>query len=411
MNKSKIILRVFAIVLLLAVSFSLLSCNKNEEQPQVSDDAYTVTLSGLVDAEGNALADVSVTKAQIKTLYESKPVIYTNEAPCYASDKTDEQGNKIPHSLKGVYLEDVMAAYTESATIDAYGSLTLNATDTYVSIATEEVFNSSGRGSKMILAFEYDGITLTTKESSGALRAVFPDQIANCWAKKLTKIEFSTEILETPNVFRFSVIEEIAGDFSSYQGTATLAGEEEDCTYFGISVAWLIEKEILNAQATDKMHCSAWDYNSETDTSSAYSAWTKYDVYSGGWLLFERQVSGYGKEPLTRTPVFDGPAFSAGMTVKNILALSVFNTSVVSMETAFDRFDSDNEGEFYVKDILLLLNMYDEDNSYLVTPPTGAAVELTASQIWAATVTKEDGEYSLSYNGGEVAIASVSIKI
>lgn len=410
MKSKKWVAFLLILTLLLTVSFVCTACNKDEEEPPVDDDAYALTLRGMIDAQGAPLADTDITKAQIKTLFETKPVVYTYQNPCYASDKTDEQGNRIPHSLKGVYLEDLLAEYTQSATIDAYGSLTLSATDNYVTVATEEIFNSAGRGSKMIIAFEYDGVTLSQQEKSGALRAVFPDQIANCWAKKLKKIEFSTDILQTPAVSRFTLIEEIE-HYSNYEGTATLGGEEIDCTYYGIPVEWLIEEGILNAQATDKMHCSAWDYDSQTNTSREYSAWTKYDVYAGGWLLYERQVSGLDREPLTRTPVFDGPTFSAGMTVKNILALSVYNTAVVSFETSFDRFDDEEEGEFYIKDILLLLNMYDEDNSYRVTAPGGQTRVLTAAEIWASTVTKENGQYILNYNGGEIAIASVAIVI
>ena len=410
MKSKKWVAFLLILTLLLTVSFVFTACGKDEGEPAVDDDAYTLTLSGMIDAQGAPLADTDITKAQIKALFETKPVVYTDQNPCYASDKTDDQGNRIPHTVKGVYLEDILAEYTESTAIDEYGSLTLSATDNYVTVATEEVFNSAGRGSKMILAFEYDGVTLSEKEKSGALRAVFPDQIANCWAKKLKKIEFSTDILQTPAVSKFSVIEEI-GDYTSYQGTATLGGEEKDCAYYGIPVARLIEEEILNAQSTDKMHCSAWDYDSQTNTSREYSAWTKYDVYSGGWLLYERQVSGFDKESLTRTPVFDGPAFSAGMTVKNILALSVYNTAVVSFETAFDRFDDEEEGEIFIKNILLLLNMYDEDNTYRVTSPGGQTKVLTAAEIWASTVTKEDGHYILNYNGGEIAVASVSIVI
>ncbi len=64
----------------------------------------------------------------------------------------------IPHTVKGVYLEDLLADYTESAPINVYGRATLYATDGYVAVATDEVFDSDGRGNlKMVIALEFDG--------------------------------------------------------------------------------------------------------------------------------------------------------------------------------------------------------------------------------------------------------------
>lgn len=409
MSKKTLFLRLAAILLIIAIPFALLACDKNNPTDPTADDLYTLTLAGLIDASGNSIADVTITKAQIKTLFQSKPVVFDANNPAYASDKTDDNGNKIPHTLKGVYLEDIMAQLTASDGIDAYGSMTLNGTDGYVTVATEEVFNSAGRGSKLIIAFEYDGVSLTAAEKSGALRAVFPDQIANCWAKKLNKIEFSTGILQSPSILRFTVLESITQGISSYQGTTTINDSLVDCTYFGIPLSALIDANILNAQPTDKMHLLAWDYNSDTNNYTEYSAWTKYDVYSGGWLLSDRQLTGQNKQALTRAPIFDGPDFSAGMTVKNILALSVYNSGIVSLETAFARYDTDAEDSFYIKDLLILLNMFDTDNSYAVTSLQGNAVTLTATQMISATVTKQGQSYLLNYGTNSTTMASIAI--
>lgn len=408
MSKKALFFRLSVILLLIVIPFALFACNKTNPN-DTTDDLYTLTLAGLVDADGNSIADTAITKAQIKTLFQSKPVVFDANNPAYASDKTDDNGNKIPHTLKGVYLEDIMAQLTASAGIDAYGSMTLNGADGYVTVATEEVFNSSGRGSKLIIAFEYDGISLTASEKSGALRAVFPDQIANCWAKKLNKIEFSTGILQSPAILKFTVLESLTQGFASYSGTTTINDALVNCTYFGIPLSALIDANVLNAQPTDKMHLLAWDYNSDTNSYIEYSAWTKHDVYSGGWLLSQRQLTGQDKEPLIRAPVFDGPDFSAGMTVKNILALSVYNSSVVSLETAFTRYDTDAQNAFYIKDLLVLLNMFDTDNSYTVTPLQGEAVTLTATQMISATVTKQGQSYLLNYGASSTTIASVAI--
>lgn len=414
--------RVFAVAVL-AMVFVLLSAvifvacspdtNPGTENTVLTDDEYTLTLRGLVDSEGNPLADIIITKAQLKALFLTHPVTYTEEEPCYASDKQDDDGNLIPHSIEGVYLEDVLAEYTDSDVIDAYGSMGLYATDTYFTLLTEETFNSTGRGSKMIIALSYDGIQLNVNEKSGALRAVFPDQIMNAWAKKLQLIEFSTEILATPQANRLYFFETL-GNACNGQYTITEeveGGNTAEFTYYGKSIAELIEAGILNAISTDKMHLSAWDYNSETEKYTAYSAWTKYEIYSVGYLLNEYEREDEGVEPLTRAPVFDGPTFSSGMTVKNILAVSVFNSAVVSLSTAFERFDTNTDNSIWVKDILILLNMYEEDNEYTITMIDDTTADLTAEEIFTASLQKEGDGYNFVYGSESATIKRIAIKI
>lgn len=395
-----VILSVFALSL-----FGFAACNNSPAQS--SDDEYTLELKGMIGANGESLSDVTVTKKQIKELFETKPVVYTDETPAYASDKTDDDGNLIPHTLKGVYLEDIMTEFTESAPISEYGSLTLNATDGYVSIATEEVFNSDGRGSKMIVAFEYDGVVLNEKEKSGALRAVFPDQIANVWAKKLKTIEFSVDILATPTVYSFSVLETL--DPATYGGSY-YSLDTADVTYSGIKISELIgaDNVLKGVSELDKMCIVGWDFNSDTNKYSEYVSWTKYQVYNGGYLLTSGVKDGDPAWTLTRTPVFDGPDFSSGMTVKNVLSISVFHSAVVSLDTAMRRYDPDIDGQidgkFSIKDLLIHLNMFDDDNEYVVTKSNGATVPLTYNQMLAAKVSiNDDGKYILNYDTNKTA--------
>lgn len=411
----------FAVVLTLLLLMSLITgltaCKKDENKPVANDDEYTLTLKGMVDADGQTLADTAITKKQIKELYKTKPVDYTADNPCYASDKTDDNGNKIPHTLKGVYLEDLIAEYSAGSTIDAYGSLTLNAADNYVTIATEEIFNSAGRGSKMIIAFEYDGNMLSEKEKSGALRAVFPDQIANVWCKKLKSIEFSTDILQAPSVNKFTVLEALGEGYNgSYTIPVTTPNETYNMTYYGLSLKKLLDARILNAAETDKMYLNAWDYNDATEKYSEYSVWTKYAVFSNGYLLYEEQRGNEQREPMSRAPVFDGPAFEKGMTVKNVLALSVYKTAVVSLTTAMTRFDPDKDnqtdGKFNASDLLRLLNMWDDDNTYAVTPVEGNKVTLSYALMQAAKISKSGDSFILTYgNNQSVTVKSLEIQI
>lgn len=420
MKTSKIFSAILVLILALSL-FCFTACNDdNNDNPSgsvtVADEDYALTLKGMVNAEGETLDDVVITKKQIKKLFETKPAEFTSENPAIASDKTDDDGNPIPHTLKGVYLEDLMAEFSSSAPISEYGSLTLNATDGYVSIATEEVFNSLGHGSKMIVAFEYDGITLTEKEKSGALRAIFPSQIANVWAKKLNVIEFSIDILATPTVYSFSVLETL--DTAAYGGNYDITEEDGALNLSGIKVSKLIgaDNVLKGVSELDKMCIVGWDFDSATEKYSEYVGWTKYDVFNGGYLLTSGTKVGDPDWTLTRTPVFDGPDFNAGMTVKNVLSMSAFHSSVVCLETAMKRYDADidgvTDGKFAIKDLLILLNMYDEDNSYNVNKVDGTNVSLTYAQITAAKVSKSDGKFVLTYDTNKtIEFAKLGIAI
>ncbi len=138
---------------------------------------------------------------------------------------------------------------------------------------------------------------------------------------------------------------------------------------------------------------------------------TKYEIYSVGYLLNEYEREDEGVEPLTRAPVFDGPTFSSGMTVKNILAVSVFNSAVVSLSTAFERFDTNTDNSIWVKDILILLNMYEEDNEYTITMIDDTTADLTAEEIFTASLQKEGDGYNFVYGSESATIKRIAIKI
>ena len=118
------------------------------------------------------------------------------------------------------------------------------------------------------------------------------------------------------------------------------------------------EHVFKNVGEFDKMCVVAWDFDDASNKYKEYVAWTKYDVYSGGYILTDGTKAGDPDWSLDRKPVFDGPDFNAGMTVKNVLSLSAFKSSVVSMDTAMKRFDPDEDGvkdsKFSIKDLLVL---------------------------------------------------------
>ena len=303
MKKIKPII-IFGIILTLIFSAMLFTgCDEDgNNEATFTDDDYTITLSNLVDKDGNQIDDVVIKKSDIRALFETKPVIHDDTNPVVASDKQDEDGNLIPHTVKGVYLEDLLAQYTTSGTIDKYASMTLYALDGYITVVTEDVFNSDLHGNKMILALEFDGEVLTPQSKSGAIRAIFPDQVANGWAKYLTKIEFSSEILKNPSVYSLHVLEELS--LETYGGSYTEETEDGIYTYSGLKFSKLIgENNILKGvKEIDKLIAIAWDYNSSTNKYNEYIKSTTYDVYSKGYLLTSGTLDTDTTWTLTRTP-------------------------------------------------------------------------------------------------------------
>lgn len=403
MKKIKPII-IFGIILTLIFSTILFtSCDKNKPPTkEFADDDYTLTLSNLVDKDGNQIDDVVIKKSDIRALFKTKPVIHDDTNPVVASDKQDDDGNLIPHTLKGVYLEDLLAQYTTSGTIDKYASMTLSSTDGYVTVVTEDVFNSDLRGSKMIIALEYDGNVLNPNAKSGALRAIFPNQIANGWAKYLNKIEFSSEMLKTPTVYSLHILETL--NFETYGGSYTEETEDVVYTYSGLKISKLIgEDNILKGvKSVDKLSAVAWDFNSDTGKFNEYKTWVTYDVYNEGYLLTSGTLDTDDAWTLTRTPILDGPTYSDGMTVKNILSISVFHSAIVSLETAMKRYDADADGftddSFKIKDLLLLLNMFDKDTDYIVTKLDGTKIEVSNAQMSQSIISKStESTYVISY--------------
>ncbi|HQC55010.1 MAG TPA: molybdopterin-dependent oxidoreductase [Clostridia bacterium] len=427
MKKLKTVI-LFSIVFALIISMTFfVGCNdKPDTEPDntnntnntapVTDDDYTLTLSGLQKVDGNLLEDVVIKKSTIKTLYETKPVIFDEDNPAVASDKQDDDGNLIPHTVKGVYLEDLLSDYTESAPINVYGSLSLYGTDGYVAVATDEVFDSDGRGSKMVIALELDGEVLTIKSGSGALRAIFHDQVANTWVKYLYKIDFSTELLKTPTVYSLYSLDEI--NSTTYGGQYTKEESDGNYTYYGLDISKMIGPTniLKGVQEIDKMSVVAWDYISGSDTYREYQKWATYDIYSNAYILTSGICDADASWTLTRTPILDGPAFPDGMSVKNVLSISVFHSAIVSFDVAMKRYDPDvdgkTDGSFNVKDLLILLNMFKPYTEYSVTKIDNTKVDVSYEQILGAKVTKnEDGKYTLNYEGKSIVFKAINVEI
>lgn len=400
--KRKSILAIILVLIISLSSITFASCNKDEkDSTEISDGNYTLILKGLVDSNKNPIGDISITKNQILEMYKTKGVTYTEDNPAVATDKTDENGKAIKHTLKGVYLEDLVKDFSNSMDMYNYGSISFSGLDGYLAITTEDVYNPEKHGSKVVVVFEFDGFYMKENSDTGALRTVVPDQIAATWVKELNIIEFSTEILTAPTAFSFDVLETI--DTETYGGGYTITkGDGGTYNYTGISIKKLIGENGLfkNITELDKMCSIGWDYKSESNTFAEYSVWTTYEYYQNGYIITGGTKEGDPGAKIARTPLVDGPQYSDAMNVKNALAILCFRNSIVSMETAMKRYDPDLDGKtdgyFNLKDLLVLLNMYGQDKKYQITRIDGSKVDLSREDATKATISKNDeDEYIL----------------
>lgn len=409
MKKIKIIL---ALLLVIAVLFCVCGCkvnspNGNEGEGVIdesADNEYTLELIGILPET------ISVTKAQIKAIGETKEVEYDEDDPCYASDKTDDNGDPIPHAIKGVYLDDILDLYGYNTKSSDFSAIVLKANDGYESVLTMETFNELEGGSKMIVAYHYDGEDLTESSRSGALRMVVPDQVANSWAKQLKTIIFSDAELSPPSPDTIHFIENMG---NAYDGSFTreelIEGNTVDYTYYGISLSEMFDADILQAEESDKMYLTAWDYitNGTDYYYREYTNWKSYEYYSEAFLVYSEQEEEGEIIDELRAPVFDGANMLKGMSVKNVLSLSVGKDALVSLNIAFSRFDTDENEEIAFSDILELINL-DTESSYSVTDTQDAVVTLTGAEMEDAVLFIDDGNYLLRYGSdSEIIIKKV----
>ncbi|NCA67551.1 MAG: hypothetical protein EOM87_05755 [Clostridia bacterium] len=387
----------FLMLIILIASFALFGCEIMPEKETIVDNsadlAYTLELEGITPEK------VIVTKAQILELGKTKEVVYDEENPCYASDKTDEFNNLIPRIVKGVYLDEIMEHYAYGTTTTSFSAITLRGTDGYETVLTSDTYNEEQGGSKMIVAYYYEGIVLNESESSGALRMIVPNQVANSWAKKLKTIIFSDAALTPPEPARLNFVE-LLGD--SYDGTfareETTGAGTFDYTYYGVSLSALFADETLTAETTDKMYLIAWDYitNGTDYFYRQYTSWKSNEYYSNAYLIYREQEDQGEITDEIRAPVFDGANMQKGMSVKNVLAISVNDTSLITLSIAFERYDTDTDNRIAFGELLELVNLK-EDAVYNVFNTDEAITVITGSDLSAATLENNGGVYLLHY--------------
>ena len=408
----KHLLFVLFIAIVLVLSVSLAACgsdaaiNNGENNNVSTDDNYSLTVSGI------GVDDIVITKKQIKDIFAIKPVIFDEENPVYASDKTDDAGNPIPHTIKGVYFDDVLSEYADGALSGAYSSMTLKSLDGYESVLTSDIYNTEHGGSKMIIAINYDGEDLKETSKSGALRAVFPNQIANSWAKFLSEIVFGNATLLPPEPTTLNFCELIdSAYFGQFEKTIEIGTGSETVTYYGISLDSLIDEGILNADENDKMFISAWDYitNGTESFYREYINWKSYEIYSDAYLVYETQTEGGAKTPYDLSPALNSALMQSGMTVKNVLSLSVNDTALVSLKIAFERYKGEGESTVAIKNILENISMFDSVANYKITDREGNETTVTADDLTSAQISFDGDDYILTVGGNDILIKTITL--
>lgn len=403
----KIIFTLFIVLIIVSLLFAISGClndaNKDTQIDIEADRAYYIEIIGIIDEP------IIVTKAQIFEIAEEKGMVYDEENPCYASDKTDEDNNLIPRTLKGVYLDDILEVYGFGVTSASFSVMTLKGEDGYENVLTSDTFNPEQGGSRMIIAYEYEGHVLNVNQSSGALRAVFPDQAANYWAKALSAITFADAALVPPSPQSIYFVEKLIADYSgSYTRTETTNQGELDITYYGLELDQLFDEGILSAEQTDKMYLSAWDFVSNgTDYFyREYTNWKSYEYYRYAYLVYQEQEEGGSIVDEIRAPVFEGENIQKGMSVKNLLVLTITDTALVSLKIAFERFDPEDSGEFILGDILALINI-ENNKDYTVFDVNDIEYVISGAELYALSLSKDNDTFYLIYDDDSIEIKNI----
>jgi len=378
--------------LLLTLSFvALAACNpKPFTFPAASDDGYELEIEGFTSEL------IKITKGEMKKFYNEnadKRAIATDKNPIKVGDGTDENGNLKSYVLKGVYLDDILALYDEELSTADFSSLKFVASDGYNTLLAPEDFNESMGGSKIIIALEYEGETLTPSSASGALRAVLADKAHNKWAKFLKRITFGNTALSAPAASEVYFMETLP---SSFSGTFNKGVYQ----YTGISVSKLLAAGgIFIANAGDIMYVSASDGKIIPNS---------YDVFKNAFFVYKQKEGSAAETGRANAPVFDSATMLSGMTVKGVTAAVLNGKALVSLDMLFELYA--NAG------ILQISKLFEAVGIATVAAYTvqtdGYSVDIIASDFLTAALTKEGENYMLSYGDGKiVALKSFGIKI
>ena len=197
--------------------------------------------------------------------------------------------------------------------------------------------------------------------------------------------------------------------YGSFEKQVTTESEIFDYTYYGISLDKLFEAGLLNADQDDKMYIIAWDFISDGTNSfyREYTNWKSYEYYRNAFLAYSYSEDS-DKVDLDLGPVFNGENISKGMSVKNTLAISVKDTALMSLDIAFERFDTQKNDKINLLDLLTLMNIHKEDG-YRVFDKNNNHIDLTLEQVDSAYIEKTQSGYVLRIEQENISIYKISV--
>ena len=171
----------------------------------------------------------------------------------------------------------------------------------------------------------------------------------------------------------------------------------------------MFEAGLLNADQDDKMYIIAWDFISDGTNSfyREYTNWKSYEYYRNAFLAYSYSEDS-DKVDLDLGPVFNGENISKGMSVKNTLAISVKDTALMSLDIAFERFDTQKNDKINLLDLLTLMNIHKEVG-YRVFDKNNNHIDLTLEQVDSAYIEKTQSGYVLRIEQENISIYKISV--
>jgi hypothetical protein len=387
------------IVAIVACPFLLFACNngngyENGESTwtPIDDSGYVLTIRGL-----RSETDViEITKGEIVALYEA--LLSVESRPAYLRGESDifvAEGRNA-RRVKGVYLNDILAKYDtvlSSASFYTLGITSYGGREFNVLPAT--VFNPEIGGSNMIIAFWLDGRYLNQADvyNNGALRAIFPNQSANTWWKRIQTLQLGNAAVSfvQPPVTQIYFLETLP---QNYFGTFT----NRNMLHHGLSLEALFDSGKLGGEANDFVYITAWDFNESKNLHELFFRIRRQQDITNAFIVFEQPAVSDPNQ--TRRFVLDGEDMPHTLRVSNTAALTVGSTAIVTLSMMFEVYQSNG--------IMEMSNLFEyfqlpTDGYYTIETDNGT-VQLSGEMLKNATLKDIDDNFKLTYGNNQTLI-------
>ncbi len=407
---------ILALICILTVSF--VACGDNVSSSNncltdaSADDGYVLTLQFMQEDNVTVASTISVTKREIKDIYSTKPVVLDSFK---ASDKTDF------HSVKGVYLDDILTSKNVLKKTTDFGGLQFVSTDNHAPKISKGDYDYQNGGSKINIALEYDGNVLTETGKSGALRTVLPNRANATWAKKLEKIVFSQREAVMPSPTKLYILQTL-DNVSTLLTSKEFSKADNDNSsithYFqGVGISALKDAGIVSYASTDEMAVMCWNYYDATVQANpdsyqfngvTYYSYASFD--SAAICMKTKTDLSADWTDVEKGPAFDGRNISNGLKRSYFSSLAIKNTAVINMEMSYRARIYKQTEALTLDKILEEVNMFDVAKKYKLTGINGEVLSFeNGSDIRTTKVIKDGNAYKIKYDTTEFVLKTVEI--